>query len=71
MSIDINDDSSALPDESLSIGQKTWMYICEIEDELDIRAKNILTGVRSFYKAVVTTMFAKFSFKDKLISIFK
>ena len=66
--VDLDDASLQLPDESVSIGHKTWVYLSEIEDDLDERTKKIFyEGVRGFYKAIVATMLLKFSFKDELV----
>ena len=67
-SIDLSDSSLYLPDNELGIGHKTWGYLSEIEDDIDQRAnKQFFTGVRDFYKAVVSTIIKKFSFNDSVI----
>ena len=67
-SIDFDDSSAVLPDESVSIGHKTWLYLTENDDDLDERTKKrFFEGVKCFYTAVVTTMLTKFSFKDELV----
>lgn len=66
-SINLEDNELYLKDENLSIGHKTWGVLSE-EDGIDSRLKkSFFAGVRSFYKAVASTILKKFSFTDHVL----
>ena len=54
-----------LADENLGLGDATWTYIAEMEEELD--PKPLFKAVRLFYVASIQKMLKKFPFGDSIL----
>ena len=65
--INLDDDRLYLKDENLSIGHKTWAFLSEEDSIESSLKKSFFAGVRSFYKAVASTILKKFSFNDHVL----
>ena len=66
--IDLDDTALHLPNDELGIGHKTWGYLSEEEDHLDSSTTRIFfSGVKDFYKAVISTIIKKFTFSDSVV----
>uniref|UniRef100_A0A1X7SHY9 HAT C-terminal dimerisation domain-containing protein n=1 Tax=Amphimedon queenslandica TaxID=400682 RepID=A0A1X7SHY9_AMPQE len=57
--------SNQLPDENLGVGDSTWTFLHEVEEEHDL--KPFFIAVRSFYVNSIKKMLQKFPFGDTLL----
>lgn len=63
--IDLKDSNNLKPDESLGIGDDTWVCISQLEEEMDV--KPFFRAVQKFYLATLEKMIKKFPFADTIM----